>query len=279
VHEYGVNYARLRERGISEDPRVSWHEWSVDIDNPEKCDDEVLLDRSLWRLANPSMEEGMIQEETMADEIASMPSRTAAVELLGVGDWPATDGRDETVIRIADWDALVDLESQLQVDTLCLAFDVSPDRRTSIAAAGRNQHGDFHVEIHEFRNGTSWVVERLVEMVERGNPEIVVCDAVGPAASLLVALKEAGVRVETLDTQEHGRACGRLVDMVNDQSLAHLGSPELRDAIRGAKARPLGDQWAWSRKNSSVDISPLVAATLALGAAAGVAGTVELAIY
>jgi len=32
----------------------------------------------------------------------------------------------------------------------------------------------------------------------------------------------------------------------------------------------LGDVWAWSRKSSSVDISPLVAGTLALGAAAGV---------
>ena len=76
----------------------------------------------------------------------------------------------------------------------------------------------------------------------------------------------------------HGQACGRLVDMVNDKTLAHLGSSELRDAIRGSKVRQLGDAWAWSRKSSSVDISPLVAATLALGAAAGV-GIGDLAIF
>ena len=64
--------------------------------------------------------------------------------------------------------------------------------------------------------------------------------------------------------------CGQLVDLVAQGDLAHLGSDDLRDAIRGARSRPLGDAWAWSRKNSSVDISPLVAATLALGVASGI---------
>jgi hypothetical protein len=42
-----------------------------------------------------------------------------------------------------------------------------------------------------------------------------------------------------------------------DRSLANA-------AVAGAMTRPLGDAWAWSRKNSTVDISPLVACTLAL---------------
>jgi hypothetical protein len=35
-------------------------------------------------------------------------------------------------------------------------------------------------------------------------------------------------------------------------------SDELRAALKGAKKRTLGDAWAWSRKNSGVDITPLV---------------------
>jgi hypothetical protein len=108
--------------------------------------------------------------------------------------------------------------------------------------------------------------------LRRGDVDVVVCDAVGPAASLVLALDELGVRVETVNSQEHGQACGRLVDMVEDGTLAHLGSAELRDAVRGARTRQLGDSWAWSRKHSSVNIAPLVAATLALGATAGVTG-------
>ena len=42
--------------------------------------------------------------------------------------------------------------------------------------------------------------------------------------------------------------------------------------MKGATKRPLGDAWAWSRKNSTVDISPLVAATLALWGYSNAAG-------
>jgi hypothetical protein len=277
VHEYGVNFARIRERGIACAPRVSYHEWSAPFDHPSELTEDLMANPALWPAGNPSMPEGLVSETYMADELARMPSRTAAVELLGVGDWPRTDGFDETVISVEAWNQLVDVESKLQ-EPFCLAFDVSPERRTSIALAGRNQDGRFHVEIQECRPGTGWVVERLAEMVKRGNPELVVCDSTGPASSLLVALDEAGLRVETVNATAHGQACGRLVDMVNDGTLAHLGSSELSDAIRGSKVRTLGDAWAWSRKTSSVDISPLVAATLALGAAAGVA-IGEVAIF
>ncbi len=278
VHEYGVTFARLRERGIDQAPRVSWHEWSMPFDDPREAPEEALTDRRFWHMANPSMEHGLISEQTMADEVASMAARTALVELGGVGDWPRTDGREEMMISIEAWDALEDPASLLQLDHWVLGVDVSPERRTSIAAAGWNQDGVPHVEIQESRAGTGWVVERIVEMVERGNPNFVVLDAVGPAGSLIVPLTEAGVQVEVMNTPEHGQACGRLLDMVTEKRLVHLGSAELRDAVRGARPRPLGDAWAWSRKSSSVDISPLVAATLALGAAAGV-GVGELVIF
>jgi predicted Fe-Mo cluster-binding NifX family protein len=277
VHRNGVNFAMIRERGIAQSPRMSWHEWSAGFDHPSELTEDLMRDKALWLAANPSIVDGLVSESYMADEIERMPSRVGAVELLGVGDWPRTDGFEDTVIQLEDWDALEDQKSELQ-EPWCLAFDVSPERRTSIALAGRNQDDRFHVEIQECRPGTSWAVARIVEIVEAGMPEIVVCDSVGPASSLLVALKDAGVKVETVNSTEHGQACGRLVDMVNDGTLAHLGSSELRDAIRGSKVRQLGDAWAWSRKSSSVDISPLVAATLALGAAAGV-GIGEVAIF
>ncbi len=276
VHEYGVVWAKIRERGMAGDPGLAYFEWSAHVDDLADLTDDMLMDRRLWAQANPALG-GRIDPDHMARELQSMPIRTAAVELLGVGDWPRTDGVEDTMISLEQWGRLEDRKSKLQ-EPFCLAFDVSPERKTSIAIAGRNQHDMFHVEIQECKTGTGWVVDRIVQMVERGNPEVVVCDATGPASSLLVALTEAGVHVETVSSTDHGRACGRLVDMVTDGNLAHLGSSELRDALRGSKSRSLGDAWAWDRKHSSVDISPLVAATLALGAAAGIA-VGELAIY
>ena len=39
--------------------------------------------------------------------------------------------------------------------------------------------------------------------------------------------------------------------------------PALDAAVAGAGKRPLGDSWAWARWGLSVDISPLVAVSLA----------------
>jgi hypothetical protein len=53
-------------------------------------------------------------------------------------------------------------------------------------------------------------------------------------------------------------------DAVQERTVRHLGTPEIVAALRGVVKRPLSDAWAWSRKNSTVDISPLVVVTLAL---------------
>lgn len=273
VHAYGVNFAIIRERGIERSGRVAYFEWSAPFDHPSELDDDALRNRSNWYAANPSMEEGLVAEETMADEVESMPTRTAAVELFGVGDWPRTDGLEDTVIDVKVWDALARSPEEAVLDEPYVgSFDVSPERHGSVAVSGRNQNDRFQTEIHDHRPGTGWMVDRIVEMNDRGLFEEWVCDGAGPGASLVLELKERGVNVRTLTATEHGQAWGRFVDMVNDGELEHLGDVVLRDAIRGAKPRTIGDgASAWGRRQSSVNIAPLVASTLGLGAAAGVA--------
>jgi hypothetical protein len=96
----------------------------------------------------------------------------------------------------------------------------------------------------------------------------VFCDETVPAAALLPQFagddEHDPVEVERLNASEYAQACGALVDLVGDDRLRHLDQPELNAAVKGAAKRPLGDAWAWSRKSSNVDISPLVAVTLAL---------------
>lgn len=278
VHAYGVNFAIIRERGIERSPRVSWFEWSAPFEHPSELTDEALRDRANWHAANPSIEEGLISEETMADEVESMPVRTAAVELFGVGDWPRTDGLEDSVIDVKVWDARARSPHDAVLEEPFIgSFDVSPERHGSIAVSGLNQDYRFQTEIHDHRPGTGWMVDRVVEMDERGVFSEWVCDGVGPASSLILELKERGVNVRTVNATEHGQSWGRFVDMVNDDEMDHLGDPVLRDAVRGAKARPIGDgASAWARKNSSVNIAPLVAATLGLGAAVGIGAAVQV---
>jgi phage terminase large subunit-like protein len=272
VHEDGIVLARVRERGLKgDDPRLAYFEWSVDRDNPEDVDDELASDEEAWAQANPAL--GIrISTDHVAAERRSMDDRTFIVERLGVGDWPSTDG-GAGVIDMETWIALEDLHSEMG-DPVCLSFDVSPSRSwASICAAGKREDGLLHVEVVDRRAGTGWVVSRLIELVSEHGPASLVCDATGPVASLLQALEAEGIAVETVTAAEHGQACGLLVDAVEQREVRHLGSDELKMAIRGASTRPLGDAWAWSRKSSGTDITPLVGCTLALWKAA--AGTGE----
>jgi hypothetical protein len=65
-----------------------------------------------------------------------------------------------------------------------------------------------------------------------------------------------------------GKACGGLYDAVIEARLTYVDNDEqstIGEALRGAKKRRIGDAgaWGWDRKNFDVDISSLVAVTLA----------------
>jgi hypothetical protein len=70
-------------------------------------------------------------------------------------------------------------------------------------------------------------------------------------------------QIVTVGAKEHAQACGLFFDLAEQSALRHLGTAELTNAIAGATTRSLGDAEAWARKSSLVDISPLVAITLA----------------
>jgi hypothetical protein len=91
-------------------------------------------------------------------------------------------------------------------------------------------------------------------------------DPGAPAGSLIASLAEAGVDVDEVRLREHAQACGALLDAVTSEQVRHLGQSSLTNAVTGAERRQLGDVWLWNRASSGVDITPLVAVTLAFGA-------------
>lgn len=259
----GVVLARLRDRGKSgDDPSLAYFEWSLDYDTPDEVPPAATLDPDAWAQANPAL--GIrISEEHVANEQRSMDDRTFAVERLGVGDWPRTDGA-KTIVDLDQWDSLLDSGSKA-LDPVWFALDVAPDQsRSCISAAGRREDGQLHVEIVDRRAGTTWVPARLAELQTAHSPHGFLSTASGPVASLLPDIEKAGVIVETLTGGEHAKACGYLLGGIKAAGLRHVGQPELRAAIKGAATRAMDDSWVWSRKNSHVDITPLVSSTLAL---------------
>lgn len=255
--------SKLRSRGLAGgDPSLAYMEWSIDCDTPDDLDAGTALSEEAWAQANPSLSI-RITPEYVGNEQRSMDARTFAVERLAVGDWPRTDGAS-SVIDLNAWDDLVD-PSSVVLDPVWFAIDVKPDRsRASIASVGMRADGAYHVELVDRQTGTDWIAKRAAELQSSHRPRGFLADAKGPIASLLPEILDAGVRIETIEAQEYAKACGFTLDVVRRGTLRHLGQNEVRAAIRGAATRTLGDAWAWSRRGSTVDISPLVAISLGL---------------
>lgn len=175
--------------------------------------------------------------------------------------------RSPAVFRAGKWDACHDPEVT-RVTRPVLAIDVAADRsHATIALGALGSGGVPMVRIVDYRPGTEWIVDRVLQLREEFETAAIVIDAVGPAKSLLIDFENNYVEIQVTTAQEMSGACGGLWDAVDQQQIAHLGEPALQLAVGGAEKRPLLDSWAWTRtksaEESKVDISPLVAVTLA----------------
>lgn len=275
IHDDGVVFARVRERGIEgTDRRLVYFEWGLPYERPDDVPEGELEDPDVWARANPAFEV-RIAAETVESERQSMAARSFAVERLGVGDWPDTD-RANHVIDMVVWGALFDAASKVE-DPVSFAFDVAEDRsKASIAVGGRRRDGLVHVEVVDRRPGTGWVAPRLKELMERHESLKARYEGSGPAASLRPELDQLEVPAEAVSGGEMAQACGQFFDLVGRRGLRHRGGRDLESALtsalKGAAKQNAGGAWKWSRKHSAVDISPLVTVTLAGWAAAAKRG-------
>jgi len=244
--------AELRNRALDgDDQSLAYFEWSAP-------DDAKLDDRDAWYQANPAL--GIrITEDYVAAERAALSDEDFGRERLGL--WNVNTHKQ--VINAERWRAAAD-DKSVVLDPVALAVDVSPTQTSaSVAAAGARVDEAVHVELVDYRNGTAWIVKRVTELVDQHNVSMVVIDPAGPAGSLIPEFLEHGIEVRTIKARDLGQACGAFYDLTEQGRLVHLDQPQLNDAVAGAKRRPLGDMWAWHRKDVTVDITPLVAVTLA----------------
>lgn len=223
-------------------------------------------DRSQWAKANPSY-----PGRTSASSIRRMRRQLGqdSFRREGLGIW------DETAVTSA-----IDPEqwNRSAVDTpdttglVGYAIDMPPDR-SSLAIGGCVKHSDgtAHIELKAFEatqsKGIAWAVDWIAERWAR--TAALVIDGQSPAMALLPDLKARHVKVITTNAADMGRACGRFQDMLRDGKLTHLDAgrqPALDLAVANATTRSIGGSGAmgWNKLGSDIDISPLVAVTLAL---------------
>lgn len=248
----GEVFTRFRTNALAgTDKRLSYFEWSA-------SDDDDFASPLTWARTNPAF--GLrITEETILDEYNAMDEETFCRERLCMFDGAGA----LSVIPEDTWAALA---GETDPDgRVVFAIDVAPDRqRASIGVAGLLKDDRVMVQAIENRKGTGWIVPRLKELTERWPYLMVIVDSGGAAASLLPELKRAKVRrVNVIGASDVVRACGGFYDSAMQGTLSHPDQPVLNEALAAAKKRPLESAWAWQRKDTSTDITPLVAVTFA----------------
>jgi hypothetical protein len=255
----GEVFKRLRAAGHDgKDKRLSWIEWGM----ASSIAEVDLDDRAAWARANPGLGYRLGIPE-IEGERTQFSDEGFARERGGMWD----EGGSLREVSPAAWAALADPSVDVRnVRGPILALDVAPHHASaSIVAAGVVDVP--LLELVEHRPGASWLPARAAELCERYGG-VVALNSGGPIGSLIPALEDLGVEFVDVRGADYTKACGLFAAAVNGRSLRHRNEPEFAAAILGLKTRRNGDGFSWSRADSSVDITPIVAASVAVWVAA-----------
>jgi hypothetical protein len=255
-------FSRVRESALAHKARHCWLEWAAtvgdDINDPE-----------VWAKANPAY--GVrISYEACADDRAAMDDEQFLRERLGVWDTRAATA----VFGPGKWESVPKVHGSLsaagvEMGALGVAVSIDLEKAAIVAAAPGEECSTVRVMQHG-PNPDGWLVDRVVEL-HKAHGVPVVIDGKGPGADVVPALKEAlGDALQVVGMEEVKDACAGIYKAVRSGGLTHSlpaggeRTDVLDAAVGDAAKRDLQDRWAWGRRKSNGDISPLEATTLAL---------------
>lgn len=241
-----------------------------------------ITDRDEWALANPSLGYGFVTERSLASSCATDPPNEFKTECLC--QWVTV--AITPPFPVGSWEAGTDKASAIAPDSpLWFGVDVSDARdKASIAVCGMRPDRTWHVELVAYRAGIGWLQAWFAERVMQYHGMKVALQAKGAPVSAFYDILGAidGLTIIPCQGPDVAGWCGRFWDAVaacdgteshDCVPVYHRPQPALDLAANIASTKPLGGTWAWDRHKSLEDISPLVACTMALGAATSVEKT------
>lgn len=251
-----------------------------------------------WAKANPALNV-RLSPQHVAKEMAAMSMSTFDRERLGVGDWPSED-ESWSVVTLEQWQACAMPDPGGATRPVAFAFDIDPDMISATIAscwyrpgAGRyrmvssdtgktmphpaapgaeSEQPRPVVEIPRgcSREGTAWVIPRLVELRRAWKPIAIIAPKNGPAAGLVDEAVSAGLDITWASSADEAAAFSLMVTTIRkgrNGGLIHLGqelAPGLWTSVASAETRVVGDGGqAWCRRDSDSDITPVTTTTLA----------------
>ena len=251
------------------DRRLAFAEWSIDP-HDEYCEPTCREHEGQQRdsaeaviRSNPGFGIRVFAED-VADELGSLGVEEYDRERLGVGTYPVPGDAWLTITK-SWWEATTMLPSDRHRPAeRVMSIDTTPLKTwTAIAACGPRPDGRLQVGLAEHKAGIRWVIDRAVELDAEVDPVRWIIDPRSPAGEFIPDLEDAGLQIETLNGTEIAAACGSIYADFRDDRLRHPEDGTARRAAANAIERKVGRQWAFDRAGPDVDLSPLMAYTLA----------------
>lgn len=269
-----VVLGRIRRRAYRRERGLYAAEWFAHLKHGPDCPRDangdptdpldVRGDPRTWAKACPSM--GIsIPEEFLRKMIVGggMIEWDADREFLGVGDYPAAEGWD--LFAKEQWEALHDNASRRSA-TYAVGISVAFDQRSaSFSVASKRPDGMWHLETVKTGDGTAWVAAYAAQMHKHG-ASVIVIDKKAPVARDVV--DAVGARhVYHPDATEYPAWCAKAISLVAEtHEVRHIGQDRMDRAVKGVqKVVHSNGAITWQRENTTVDVTPWDAATLAIG--------------
>jgi hypothetical protein len=231
---------RVVQQGREGAPRTAYFEWGCESGTDP-------LDREAWAEANPGLGY-RLSVEGLEDDLRLLSPDGFAREHLGIWDDVAAG-----IFPPGSWEALADPDAE-RGNAPAFAVATAPDRSWSaIGVAWKRPDGRSQVMLADYRPSTAWVAERVAELRQRWGGVV------------LVDMASRGLLADAVEPSqaEQAKAHNGLSDAVLAGTVRHGNEAALNTAVRGARWKPQSDTRVLDRKGN-VDISPLVAAALAM---------------
>lgn len=225
-----------------------------------------------------------VTEKTVAEDFDAMDLVDFCAEYLG---WAPLDSTPRwSLIREQTWTGLHDPTSEVAGQP-ALAVEMAEDRsRGVIGVSGIRSDANWHVAIAEpgylvpeGTSGVEWMLARVIDLYDEAEASCVVIDPRRPAGSLIVPLRNRGIKVITPNQPEIAAACGRFYDATGEQAATedadderadprrvfHLGQPRLARALGVARKLELAaGGFIIVRKGTAGELIDLYAVILAM---------------
>lgn len=171
-----------------------------------------------------------------------------------------------TAISQLQWEKLAKT-TQKAPARLALAYDVAPDDSFSaLCAAWRDEKGVAHIAVVKYSPGSGWLPDAIRAAAKKYNA-VVGHDTIGANQAVAEALMKSppSPRLKPKMMKEMMSAAQTMVADINKNKLVQFSQPSLNKAVAGASWRNVNNSGRlFARKASGFDVSPLVAASIAL---------------